>query len=133
MKQNRKQYTPELKRESVALVIKQDHGYEAARLLNINVSVLRRWEKEQRDHGSQAFPGQGHQLPELEEIARLKRELTRTHTLLCRYETLRHVPYKANIFQIDASNGDNRRVCGHYVRSGYPSRQLPLMPVIMPL
>ena len=81
MKQNRKQYTPEFKREAVALIIQQGHGYaEAARILNINVSVLRRWEKEQRDHGSQAFPGQGHQLPELEEIARLKRELKRAHT-----------------------------------------------------
>jgi transposase len=81
MKKNRKQYTPEFKREVVALVIKQGHGYaEAARIVDINVSVLRRWEKEQRDHGSQAFPGQGHQLPELEEIARLKRELKRAHT-----------------------------------------------------
>ncbi len=81
MTQDRKQYTPEFKREAVALVIQQGHGYaEAARLLNINVSVLRRWEKEQCDHGSQAFPGQGHQLPELEEIARLKRELKRAHT-----------------------------------------------------
>ena len=65
----------------MALVIKQGHGYaEAARLLSINVSVLRRWEKEQHDHGPQAFPGQGHQLPELEEIARLKRELKRAQT-----------------------------------------------------
>ena len=81
MKQNRKQYTPEFKREAVALVIQQGHAYaEAARILNINVSVLRRWEKEQRDHGSQAFPGKGHQLPELEEIARLQRELKRAHT-----------------------------------------------------
>ena len=81
MKQNRKQYSPEFKREAVALVIKQGHGYaEAARILNINVSVLRRWEKEQRDHGPQAFPGKGHQLPELEEIARLKRELKRAQT-----------------------------------------------------
>lgn len=81
MKQNRKQYTPEFKREAVALVIKQGHGYaEAARIVDINVSVLRRWEKEQRDHGLQAFPGTGHQLPELEEIARLKRELKRAHT-----------------------------------------------------
>ena len=50
------------------------------RIVDINVSVLRRWEKEQRDHGPQAFPGTGHQLPELEEIARLKRELKRAHT-----------------------------------------------------
>jgi transposase len=78
MKPGRKQYTPEFKREAVALVIEQGHGYsEAANLLNINASMLRRWEQEQRLNGPQAFPGKGHQLPDLEEIARLKRELKR--------------------------------------------------------
>ena len=78
MKPSRKQYTPEFKREAVALVIEQGHGYsEAANLLNIHASMLRRWEQEQRLNGPQAFPGKGHQLPELDEIARLKRELKR--------------------------------------------------------
>lgn len=78
MKQNRKHYTPEFKREAVALAEKQAHGYtEAARILNINANMLRRWEKEQRENGAGAFVGQGHQTPELEEIARLKRELKR--------------------------------------------------------
>ncbi|MBI3563076.1 MAG: transposase [Gammaproteobacteria bacterium] len=79
MKQNRKKYTPEFKREAVALGLQQ--GYtEAARILKINPTMLRRWEKEQREAGSQAFPGKGHQLPELEEIGRLKRELKRALT-----------------------------------------------------
>ena len=78
MTRSRKQYTPEFKREAVALAEKPGHGYsEAARILNINVSMLRRWEKEQRDNGPKAFVGHGHQTPELEEIARLKRELKR--------------------------------------------------------
>ena len=78
MKPSRKQYTPEFKREAVALVIEQGHGYsEAANILHINASILRRWEQEQRLNGPQAFPGKGHQLPELEEIARLKRDLKR--------------------------------------------------------
>lgn len=78
MKQSRKHYTPEFKREAVALAEKQGQGYtEAARLLNINANMLRRWEKEQRENGPGAFVGQGHQAPELEEIARLKRELKR--------------------------------------------------------
>ena len=81
MKQNRKKYTPEFKREAVALATQQGHSYtEAARILKINPTMLRRWEKEQREDGSQAFPGKGHQLPELEEIARLKRELKRAQT-----------------------------------------------------
>ena len=81
MKQNRKQYTPEFKREAVALVTRHGHGYaEAARVLKINDGMLRRWGKEQREHGPNTFVGQGHQLPELEEIARLKRELRRAQT-----------------------------------------------------
>lgn len=81
MKQNRKKYTPEFKREAVALATQQGHSYtEAARILKINPTMLRRWEKEQRENGAQAFPGKGHQLPELEEIARLKRELKRALT-----------------------------------------------------
>lgn len=81
MKQNRKQYTPEFKREAVALAEKQGHSYtEASRLLNINANMLRRWGKEQHENGSDAFVGQGHQTPELEEIARLKRELKRAQS-----------------------------------------------------
>ena len=69
MKQNRKQYTPEFKREAVALVIQQGHAYaEAARILNINVSVLRRWEKEQRDHGTPALPRQSPPTPHLTQV-----------------------------------------------------------------
>jgi transposase len=79
MKENRKKYTPEFKREAVALGLQQ--GYtEAARILKLNATMLRRWEKEQRENGDQAFPGKGHQHPELEEIARLKRELKRALT-----------------------------------------------------
>lgn len=79
MKQARKTYTPEYKREAVALALQQ--GYtEAARILKLNDTMLRRWEKEQRSKGEQAFPGKGHQTPELEEIARLKRELKRALT-----------------------------------------------------
>lgn len=79
MKENRKTYTPEFKREAVVLALQQ--GYtEAARILKLNATMLRRWEKEAREAGAQAFPGKGHQLPELEEIARLKRELKRAQT-----------------------------------------------------
>lgn len=78
MTRSRKQYSQEFKREAIALAEKPGHGYtEAARILDINPSMLRRWEKELRDNGAGAFVGQGHQTPELEEIARLKRELKR--------------------------------------------------------
>ena len=81
MKQHRKNYTPEFKREAVAMVTQQGHRYaEAARILKINTTMLRRWEKEQRENANQAFPGKGHQTPELEEIARLQHELKRAQT-----------------------------------------------------
>ena len=81
MKPHRKQYTPEFKREAVAMVTQQGHRYaEAARILKINTTMLRRWEKEQCENGIQAFPGKGHQTPELEEITRLRRELKRAQT-----------------------------------------------------
>ena len=36
---------------------------------------LSRWCQKWNTHGEQAFPGSGHQLPEQEEVRRLKREL----------------------------------------------------------
>jgi transposase len=45
--------------------------------LKLNANMLRRWAKEQDEARPHAFPGKGHQTPELEEIARLKRELKR--------------------------------------------------------
>lgn len=78
MKQTRTRHSPEFKKEAVALVTEKGHGYaEAAGLLNINTNMLRRWAKELALNGEQAFPGKGHQTAELEEIARLKRELRR--------------------------------------------------------
>ena len=78
MKQTRTRHTPEFKKEAVALVTEKGHGYsEAAALLHINAAMLRRWAKELQLNGEQAFPGKGHQAAELEEVARLKRELRR--------------------------------------------------------
>ena len=78
MKPTRTRHTPEFKKEAVALVTEKGHGYsEAAALLHINVGMLRRWAKELQLNGEQAFPGKGHQSAELEEVARLKRELRR--------------------------------------------------------
>lgn len=79
MKETRKKYTPEFKREAVTLALQQGYA-EAAQILKLNATMLRRWEKEQSEHGDQAFPGKGHQHPEMEEIARLKRELKRAQT-----------------------------------------------------
>ncbi len=71
----RKEYTPEFKREAVALVIEQ--GYTlvgAARNLGINRDMLRRWKREVGQDGGVAFPGKGHQTPEQAELHRLQEE-----------------------------------------------------------
>lgn len=72
----KKQYTKEFKLDAVSLVL--DQGYtaaEAARNLEINTNMLRRWIKElQADDNGQAFRGNGKLTPEQEEVRRLKLE-----------------------------------------------------------
>jgi transposase len=38
-------------------------------------NVSRKWRKKLAEHGSEAFPGSGHQTAQEEEVRRLKREL----------------------------------------------------------
>ncbi len=72
----KKQYTKEYKLDAISLVL--DQGYtvlEAARSLEINANMLRRWIKEyQADDDGRAFRGNGKLTPEQEEIRRLKLE-----------------------------------------------------------
>jgi len=71
----RRQHTPEFKQEAVELVIKENYTItQAAKSLGINCSMLGRWKREYLSGKSQAFPGTGHQTPEMEEIRRLKEE-----------------------------------------------------------
>lgn len=74
----RKQYTKEFKLDAVSLVLEQGYKLaEAARNLDINVSMLGRWIKEhQRDEG-QAFRGNGKLTPEQEEVRQLKAQIKR--------------------------------------------------------
>ena len=73
----RKQYTKEFKSDAISLV--QNQGFtiaEAARSLEINANMLRRWIKEfQTGDDGQAFRGNGKLTPEQEEIRRLKSEV----------------------------------------------------------
>jgi len=74
-----KTYTPEFKREAVRLA--QTSGKpiaQVARELGISDSSIHQWRKELAEHGSEAFPGSGHQTALEEENRRLKRELERT-------------------------------------------------------
>lgn len=74
----RKKYSREYKLEAVSLV--KDRGVaivQAARDLDLNHNVLRRWLKELADDPGHAFPGPGQMKPESQEIARLRKEVVR--------------------------------------------------------
>jgi Transposase and inactivated derivatives len=76
MQKAQKTYTLEFKREAVRLA--QTSGKpitHIARELGISDTSIHQWRKELAEHGSEAFPGSGHQTAQEEEVRRLKREL----------------------------------------------------------
>lgn len=75
MTQKRKNYTAEFKREAVRLVTEQGYSMsQAARNLDININMLRRWKNQANEQGQDAFPGKGRLLPEQEALYRLREE-----------------------------------------------------------
>jgi transposase len=72
----RKRFSPEYKREIVDLVRRSKSSCRQVALeVGINPNMLTRWVREADSSGSKAFPGGG--TPRDEEVARLKRELSR--------------------------------------------------------
>ena len=68
-------FTREFKREAVQLAQSSEKPFaQIARDLGIHESTLLRWRRQFAEHGEQAFPGSGHQLPQEEELRRLRRE-----------------------------------------------------------
>jgi transposase len=53
---------------------------QAAKDLGLHENVLRKWVKDAKANGHQAFPGRGKQRPDDAEVARLRRELAKTQT-----------------------------------------------------
>ncbi len=73
MQSGQRTYTKEFKVEAVKLAqTSKKAKTQIAQELGISDSGLTRWCQE---HGEHAFPGSGHQLPEQEELRRLKHEL----------------------------------------------------------
>ena len=71
-KRARRKYTEEFKRDAVALVTEQGYRVtEAARSLDINDNVLRRWKHEYEEGVS----GVGLNVDEREELKRLRKEV----------------------------------------------------------
>jgi transposase len=74
----RRKYSREFKLEAVNLVRERGVAIvQAARDLDLNHNVLRRWLKERDGDPKQAFPGLGQMKPEQLEIDRLRKEVTR--------------------------------------------------------
>ena len=75
MTQKRKHYSKQFKTDAVKLVTEQDFNVsEAARNLGIHHSSLRRWKRELKSDGNQAFPGKGNLSAEKQELDRLRKE-----------------------------------------------------------
>lgn len=74
----RRKFSREYKLEAVNLVIERGvTAAQAARDLDINPNMLRRWVKEQGADPTHAFPGLGQMKPEQAEIDRLRKEVTK--------------------------------------------------------
>ena len=72
----RKRFSPEYKLELVDLVRRSKSSCRKIALeVGVNPALLTRWVREAEAGGAKAFPGGGS--PRDEEVARLKRELTR--------------------------------------------------------
>ena len=71
----RQKYTKEFKQDAVRLVTEQGYTIaRAARNLGVNDNLIGRWKREFDAQGAVAFPGQGRQTPEQEELKRLHEE-----------------------------------------------------------
>jgi transposase len=71
-------FTAEFKHEAVQLArTSSKPKAQIARELGISDSALYAWCKQAEEHGTDAFPGKGHQMPLEEENHQLKRELER--------------------------------------------------------
>lgn len=75
MQKEQRTYTKEFKVEAVHLVQSSTKSQaQIARDLGVADSTLYHWCQQLSEHGVQAFPGSGHQMPHEEEIRQLKRE-----------------------------------------------------------
>jgi len=76
MKKIRKKYSKQFKIDAVNLVLKQGfNAAEAARNLDVNENLLRRWKKEFEGKQQEAFSGTNSHTAEQEELNRLRKEV----------------------------------------------------------
>ena len=78
MSQSRRIFTAEFKREALQLMQREGLSQaEVARRLDIDPGTLRKWERQLKLQGEQAFPGKGNLSPVEEENRRLREENAR--------------------------------------------------------
>jgi transposase len=77
----RRKFGREFKLEAVKMVRERGVALaQAARDLDLNENMLRRWIKELSEDPQDAFPGLGNMKPEQAEIARLQKEVAKLRT-----------------------------------------------------
>ncbi len=78
MKRERQTFSPEFKREAVALVVEHGYSYAAAgRSLGIRGNLIGRWKRQLEDGASEAFPGKGKRTADQQRIHELETECRR--------------------------------------------------------
>lgn len=76
MGETRRKYTKESKLDAIALVEAQGYSVvQAAKSLEINENMLRRWIKRHREEGSESFRGNGILTAERQRIRELERRV----------------------------------------------------------
>ena len=71
----RRAFTPQFKKDAVALVSGGRSVTEVAHDLGLARSLLQRWREQRSRHTEDAFPGTGRRLPAAEEVRRLQKQL----------------------------------------------------------
>ena len=77
MAKGRKGYTREFKLDALRLIAQGRSVAEVARNLGVHVNTLHGWRQQLGDAPASAFPGNGKQLGQDEEIRELKKQLRR--------------------------------------------------------
>jgi transposase len=74
----RRTFTPQFKREAVALLKQGRSATDVAQSLGIARSLLQRWKEQlDRKRAPEVFPGAGRRPPEAEEVVELRKKLRR--------------------------------------------------------
>ena len=73
---SRRKFTKEFKEEAVSLVFAGGQSlHQASQDLGVGLSTLQRWVSERREMGADAFPGNGRQVGQEQELTELRKRV----------------------------------------------------------